>query len=367
MKSLKPINNHGGIQLKFSLAGKRYSFHPIPGGRFADKRDLATAQAIATQIENALLSGHFDPTLQTYRLAPKTTSSDPSPVLYGSMLELWDAWVITLDISEETKSDHYEMIRRMIVKHSPLVTQTNWLTSAKIAPSTFNKRLGYLKSCFKWAMHQGCVENDPVQAIKTRKVTKPEIKPFSASEMTRILQSFEQICPHYTPFVRFLFLTGCRISEAIGLQWLHVDFEQKLITVSESLSIDRTGNGYKRKRKSTKTGNVRLLPFNTPLEILLNHLKSSSCQGENLIFTTVKGCVIDAGNFRTQYWMKVLEHAQVPYRKIHTSRHTTASYAIYEGIPITAIAYLLGHKDPRMVMQTYGHLINKPDLPDMPI
>ncbi len=31
------------------------------------------------------------------------------------------------------------------------------------------------------------------------------------------------------------------------------------------------------------------------------------------------------------------------------------------------VAYLLGHTDTIMVMKTYGHMINRPDLPDIPI
>jgi integrase len=40
-----------------------------------------------------------------------------------------------------------------------------------------------------------------------------------------------------------------------------------------------------------------------------------------------------------------------------------ASRAIEQGIPITGIAYLMGHSDTTMVMKQYGHMINKPELP----
>nr|WP_290226290.1 tyrosine-type recombinase/integrase [Trichocoleus desertorum] len=86
-----------------------------------------------------------------------------------------------------------------------------------------------------------------------------------------------------------------------------------------------------------------------------------------LVFTTVKGCTIDSGNFRERLWVKVLKRSGVPYRKLHTIRHTLISHAIEQGIPMTGIAYLAGHKDTRMVIQTYGHIVNRPDLPEMPI
>lgn len=72
MRDIKPTNHNGSIQLKFSFGGKRYSFNPVPGGSYTSKRDLATANAIATRIQNDILAGCFDPTLDKYRLTPKT-------------------------------------------------------------------------------------------------------------------------------------------------------------------------------------------------------------------------------------------------------------------------------------------------------
>ena len=41
------------------------------------------------------------------------------------------------------------------------------------------------------------------------------------------------------------------------------------------------------------------------------------------------------------------------------------SYGIEQGIAPTGIAYLVGHTNTRMIMTTYAHMINKPNLPDM--
>ena len=92
MRDINPINNNGSIKLKFSFGGKRYSFNPIPGGDYSNKRDLANAKAIATRIQNDILAGYFDPTLDRYRLSPKAPAK-PQP---KNLLELWDLWVESL-------------------------------------------------------------------------------------------------------------------------------------------------------------------------------------------------------------------------------------------------------------------------------
>ncbi len=100
---------------------------------------------------------------------------------------------------------------------------------------------------------------------------------------------------------------------------------------------------------------------------LLSSLKPPKVNLDDLIFTTPHGHIIDADNFRDRQWRKVLEHQQVPYRKPYTTRHTMVSHAIEQGIPITGVAYLAGHKDTTMIIKNYGHMINRPNLPDIPI
>lgn len=359
MKDINPINNNGSIQLKFSYGGKRHSFNPIPGGCYSNKRDVQIANAIAVKIQNDILAGCFDPSLQKYRLEPKTK---PEPTKPKTLLELWDLWVSSLDITAATKADHYEMVRRMIIKAKPSPLDPSWLIQPSLAASTFNKRLGYIRSCFLWSIKEGLADSNPFEKVKARKTTAQTVKPFNIDEIQRIIKGFEIQAPHYVPFVKFLFLTGVRISEAIGLSWDHVDFDHNELTISESLSKDRTGNGYTRIRKETKTGGIRHLTLSQDLRALLLALEPT----EGLVFKSVKGCVIDSGNFR-ELWKVILASCGVPYRKPHAIRHTTLSHAVEQGTPLTGVAYLAGHKNTRMVMQVYGHMVNRPSLPDIPL
>jgi len=57
----------------------------------------------------------------------------------------------------------------------------------------------------------------------------------------------------------FLFMTGCRTSEAIGLQWKHIRHDDGYeITFNETLV--RQGTGAARFRKATKTNRSRIFP-----------------------------------------------------------------------------------------------------------
>lgn len=362
MREIKPYDHDGNIQLKFSYGGKRYSFNPVPGGHYENKRDIATAQAIATNIQNDILAGIFDPTLNRYRLTPKIGKTAPS-----NLLQLWDLWVASLDLPAHTQANHYKWVRRMLTEADPDINDTEWLIKADIAPRTFNDRLKMIRTCCKWAISQGFISVNPYLDVKLRRDAPKEVKPFTLEEIRLILEGFDTLAPHYSPFVRFLMSTGVRTSEAIGLRWGHVDFDRGEITIKESLPKDLTGNGYTRVRKETKTGNIRRLPLSSQLRSLLASMRPSLVNPDALIFTTPNGATIDADNFRDRQWRKVLETQGIPYRKPYTTRHTMVSHALEQGIPITGVAYLAGHKDTTMIIKNYGHMINRPDLPNIPI
>jgi integrase len=215
-----------------------------------------------------------------------------------------------------------------------------------------------------WAVVEGLLSVNPWSKIKQRKKAKEVIRPFSQEETTKIIVGFEEAYPAWVPFAKFLFLSGCRMSEAIGLQWKHIDLQRQEICICESLPLLPLSN-YERERKSTKTGSVRFLKINVELGKLLEQIKPARVKPDELVFTNpTRTNHIDSHNFRNR-WIKVLKKAGIPYRRPHIIRHSFASHAIEQGIPLTGVAYLLGHSDTRMVAQTYGHLINRPSLPNI--
>jgi integrase len=214
-----------------------------------------------------------------------------------------------------------------------------------------------------WAVAENLLSYNPWLKIKPRKTTKEIVKPFSQEEAAKIILGFEKAYPAWAPFTKFLFLSGCRMSEAIGLLWKHVDFQRQEICICESLPLLANGNGHERSRKDTKTGSVRFLKTNTQLTELLELIKPASAKPDELVFKNpTRTNHIDSHNFRSR-WIKVLEQVGIPYRRPHIIRHSFASHAIDQGIPLTGVAYLLGHSDTRMVSQIYGHMINRPSLP----
>jgi integrase len=288
------------------------------------------------------------------------------PAKNPPLLEVWDNWVNELCLTPQTKAGHYNHLRRQIIKvGNPSSADTAWFSGIALSPTTTNRWLWLLKEMSAWAVSENLLSANPWLRVKPRKTAKQVVKPFSREEAAKIIAGFEKTYPAWSSFAKFLFLSGCRMSEAIGLQWKDIDFQRKEICICESLALVIGGNGHERVRKDTKTGSVRVLMTNTQLTELLEQIKPASAKPDELVFKNpTRTNHVDSHNFRSR-WIKVLERAGIPYRRPHVIRHSFASHAIDQGIPLTGVAYLLGHSDTRMICQVYGHMINRPSLPQI--
>lgn len=369
-------NSNNRLRLRWSYEGQRYC---LALGLPYSLVNLKLAKKTANQIELDVASGNFDQTLDKYKNQQTTAVKTNRKVNNDHLLPVWDKWVSTLGLSPRTLNGHYRAIRQYIEKANPCLTDTTWYEGIQsLSPKVFNDYLRYLKKCFDWAVIEKLAPENPYTRIKRRKTSKQTIKPFTTDEITRILNAFRtnQFCStasaykhsHYADFVEFLFLSGARISEAIGLQAKHVDLERNEVVICSVLARGDKGqtNAAKRVRKETKTGSVRHLTMTPRLKEMLQsrckHLKP-----DDLIFPSPNSNPIDDRMFLRRQWKPVLEKLGIEYRRLYVARHTLASMAIEQGVPLTSVAYILGHSDTTMVSRVYGHMINRPSLPEIKI
>lgn len=362
-RRVQPINNNGSIRIRFTFGGRRFGLST--GGKYGDRFDMAFAGAVAARIELDIRSGNFDETLERYKSGstPQPAPQAEVEVLATTLLDLWDEWVGSLDLSDETRAGHYHLCRQTILRADPVaaVDDASWLAdaSAKQSPGVYNERLGYFRRCLGWAVLEGKAATNPYLKLKRRKVKRDRVKPFSTEEMRRILQGFNDLCPNYTPYVTFLLLTGCRPAEAVGIQWKRVDFGRGEVAIIDSMPKSKVTG--KLTRKSTKTGTTTIFNMNDALRHLLQSIPRG--KPEDLVFK-FDGAPIERPKFN-RAWKKVLDSQAVVYRKPYTTRHSFASHAVDQGLTLIEVAHLLGHADTRMVAETYGHTINRPNLPEL--
>lgn len=110
---------------------------------------------------------------------------------------------------------------------------------------------------------------------------------------------------HYANFVSFLFLTGCRPSEAIGLRWQDVDPIFRKITFDGG--IFQLTKGKQIRTKGSKNNKKRDFPCNLELQNFLKNIKQEKALPNDLVFPSPTGKAINYGNFSQNAWNKIVD------------------------------------------------------------
>ena len=377
----------GLLRLRWRYSGKRLT---LCTGLSDSPLNRHKSRITASKIEMDVASGHFDVTLNKYRKDFRHVLEKESCEL--STAELFERFIDSrrkAGSGEYNLSQVYGTIWRYLkrfgqdidscdlasdflqkIKNGELKTQKK---GQPIKETTFRKYLSILQSCAAWAIDNDYWESDPFR--KTPKIrterNRASRAAFSDDERDRILLFFKSHTRyrHYYGYVSALFFLGFRISELIGLQWKHVDFDDETITICRSLSRGPDGKSSSRERQSKKTKGktYRRFKLNKAQVRLLRSQQTRNDNPDDLVFPAPKGGALDDRNFRCRPWRDVLLATQVKYRPPYTARHTFATWAKRNGMTDEQLAYWMGHKTIRMVREHYGHLDENPVVPEFDI
>ena len=80
---------------------------------------------------------------------------------------------------------------------------------------------------------------------------------------------------------------------------------------------------------------------------------------QDLVFADALGAVIHPQRL-TEWFAKHRKAAGIPTGTLHTLRHTAATLALTEGVPVHIVAARLGD-DAKTVLSTYAHLLPQSD------
>ena len=365
------INAEGRIRLRWRYQANR---HSLSLGAYT-KSNLIQARIIALKIEQDILVNNFDKTLFNY-----TGKVVLKPTISKSFVSLFEEWVKEYKQMDCEIHTNYNATRNMLRKWNQ-VSQNNIVkkfNAETFCSSTYNRRLTILKSFVNWLIIQKVWDFNPLLSVNNKRnktIKNPDRTPFTEVEIHKILSAFKlnTACSshsnfkhsNYYPFIYFIFKTGCRPSEAVGLRVSSVNLKNQTITIKEVLArtIKHTSS-MQRIRKETKNGKIRTLPLTKDLSAVLN-LVLINKQPDDLVFLSPKGKAIDDKNFQARVFKQVLNKLAIPHRVLYACRHTFGSRCIDSGLSPVMTAFLMGNS-PEVALKNYTHQIQLPkNLPEI--
>ena len=247
----------------------------------------------------------------------------------------------------------------------------NELKKSGLAVATINRRVQPIKSAFSFAAGGmeprgfDCVPNwlevDVATSVKAWKEDNKVERYLSLDELSRLREQIKITeSENLSDFFEFKLAAGCRWSEAMGLTWKDVDFDEKVITFNKILTRSKhkgqkevngkTVNEYDHHvfRDGLKNGeSSRVLDMSLYPEVLdlLRKRKIKHQIHSDKVFNADPKRA-----FRT-----ALKRARIEDFSFHTIRHTAMSYLAQEGATAFELKAQGGHKDIKSV-ERYAHL-----------
>jgi integrase len=357
-----PVKVKGGMKRKRFYISTGYEDTPINRYRIGD---------IVRELQRDIDYGEVDLSLRKYKPgANLPTLDEPSPnasVESNSderydLIELWKKYTDfnRSQVSISTIAKDFKRFRNYIGRlpsHSlnDAIAIRDHLM-ANLTPDTAKRCLEQINACCKWACEEGLIDQNPFELMRIR-VPKgvseeKDINPFSKEERDQIIEAFslDQYYGYYTDYVRFLFFTGARPSEVIGLQWnqitgKYVQFKQSVVISEEGLAL----------KKGLKTQSKRNFPITPEIMNILASVKQRgvSVTSDGFVFPSPRGKFINQRNFATRAWKTILGKCNIPYRKPYQTRHTFITHCIEAHVNTAAIARWTG-TSIAMIDKHYG-------------
>ena len=334
------------------------------------------AEAKAKQIESDIRYERFDASLNKYRNQPKLTVTESiKPKAAYDLAELWEKYTQMKKgtVKASTWKNGFTVMTAHLSRcpHKKLDESQkifDWAI-ANLSPDTAKRFVVQMNACCTWARRSTMIDSNPFKGmaseIKVPKSSSEEndINPFSREERDLIIQAFKQnrYYRHYAGLVEFLFLTGCRPSEAIALQWKHVSNDFRFITFEQAVTASLDGLTLS---TGLKTQDKRKFNCNFQLQSMLQSIKPEEAKPDDSVFPSPEGKWIDFHNFRNRAWVRILESLSIEYRKPYQTRHTFITMCVEADVPVPQIAKWVSNS-AKVVTENYLGVINRVQVPEL--
>ena len=199
-----------------------------------------------------------------------------------------------------------------------------------LSDTTINRDLQALRHILFWAVDEGLLAANPLSRLRlVPERRKPRSIPGFEDE-ERLLAA---AAPHLRSIIITALDTGMRRGELLHQRWEHVDFNRRLLSVTQS---------------KTAGGEGREIPLTERVHSLLLALR----QTEGLLFT-FKGKPI---RIIKTAWKATIRRAGIRYFRFHDLRHTFNTRLMEAGVMQEVRKAIMGHSSGEDVNAIYTHV-----------
>lgn len=224
-----------------------------------------------------------------------------------------------------------------------------------------------MRRAFSQAFKDGLIDANPFDRVDRPKKNKFHGENYSEDELKALLE-LTRSDPIY-PAILLAGGLGLRRSEALGVRWSRIDWEQNTVLLDTKI-VEYERNGEKivepveeMKNKSSR----RTLPLPAPVREMLETErekqevyrkmfgKSYDIRYMDFVCVDQLGRLIRP-SYVTQHFSDIIKKYGLHKIRYHDLRHTMASILISHDVPLINVSNFLGHSDISTTANIYAHL-----------
>ena len=236
-----------------------------------------------------------------------------------------------------------------------------------LAPKTVRNLHGVLTKAFRDGVRWGRLVRNPCDAADPPRGASPEMKAWSTEELRAFVTSVQS--HRWAAIWTLMATTGMRRGEVLGLRWIDIDLDAGTVTI-RSTRI-RYGNNVSSSTPKTARGN-RTIAIGPATTASLRSWKREQAadrllcgpawHDSGLVVTLGDGTPPDPNSF-TNLFAKLVRRAGLPrIRHNHDLRHSYATAALADGVPVKVVSQRIGHADVGVTLKVYAHVLPGDDV-----
>lgn len=224
-----------------------------------------------------------------------------------------------------------------------------------------------LRKAFQQAFKDELIEANPFDRVDRPKKNKFQGESYSEEELLALL-NLTKDDPIY-PAIMFAGGLGLRRSEALGVRWSRIDFEEKCVLLDTKI-VETKENGKTQiqaieemKNKSSK----RTLPLPDQVYEMLIEIRAKQELYKKMFKSSYSReyddyvCVNQLGelmkpSYVTEHFAAIIQVLGLRKIRFHDLRHTFASILLSNDEPLIKVSRFLGHSDISTTANIYAHL-----------
>lgn len=288
-------------------------------------------------------------------------------------LESWMENIVRPTRAETTVYGYQKIIENHLVpalghipllKLTPMDIQQYYIQvqqSANLSSNTLRRHHDLLSSALRSAVRQDKLLVSPIDKVEPPRARQKEASYYRPEELKRLYTLIEghplELC------VKLAGSLGMRREEICGLKWECVDFQRQILLIREA----RTAYGATVVQKETKNrSSVRtlFLPDDVVRLLRAERERQEDWLREGRLKEPSQFVVLNyrgapySPNALSVAFTRFVRSNDLPRVTLHGLRHSFATVASFQGVPLFDIGKALGHATPATTGKIYTHLVD---------